>query len=101
MLFSSLFYIFFLHILLIPLFHNSINALLGLNMLFFPGMETIGSVDDLLDFSLDIGEEDDDEDKHRKSCPSLNSKCGNPSLFNSLVPEDPNHSYSVSLIFLF
>jgi len=70
-------------------------------MLFFPGMETIGSVDDLLDFSLDIGEEDDDEDKHRKSCPSLNSKCGNPSLFNSLVPEDPNHSYSVSLIFLF
>jgi len=85
--------------LLVPLFYISINALLGFNMSFFPGMEAIGSMDDLLDFSLDIGKEDDDEDKPTKSCPSLNSKCGNSSLFSPLVPDDPNHSYSVSLIF--
>ena len=70
-------------------------------MSFFPGMEAIGSVDDLLDFSLDIGEKDDDDDKPRKACPSLNSKCGDPSLFNPLVQVDPNHSFSVSFIFPF
>ena len=70
-------------------------------MSFFPGMETIGSVDDLLDFSSDIGEEDDYDDKPRKACPSLNSKCAGPSLFNPLVQVDPNHSFSVSLIFPF
>ncbi|KAK7393219.1 hypothetical protein VNO78_21758 [Psophocarpus tetragonolobus] len=78
----------------ILLFYLSINALLCFNLSFFPGMETIGSVDDLLDFSSDIGEEDDDDDKPRKVCPSLNSKCGDPSLFNPLVPDDPNHSFS-------
>ncbi|XP_025979745.1 GATA transcription factor 1-like isoform X1 [Glycine max] len=57
-------------------------------------METIGSVDDLLDFSSDIGEEDDYDDKPRKACPSLNSKCAGPSLFNPLVQVDPNHSFS-------
>ncbi|RDX82988.1 GATA transcription factor 1, partial [Mucuna pruriens] len=56
-------------------------------------MEAIGSVDDFLDFSSDIGEEDDD-DKPRKAHPSLNSKCGDPSLFNPLDLEDPNHSLS-------
>ncbi|CAJ1967924.1 unnamed protein product [Sphenostylis stenocarpa] len=57
-------------------------------------MEAIGSVDDLLNFSSDIGEEDDDEEKPGKSCPLLNSKCDDPSLFNPLVLDDPNHSYS-------
>ncbi|KAG4918295.1 hypothetical protein JHK82_055751 [Glycine max] len=70
------------------------KQLLSFNMSFFPGMEAIGSVDDLLDFSLDIGEKDDDDDKPRKACPSLNSKCGDPSLFNPLVQVDPNHSFS-------
>lgn len=85
----------------IPLFYLAINAFLSFNMSFFPGMEAIGSVDDLLDFSLDIGEKDDDDDKPRKACPSLNSKCAGPSLFNPLVQVDPNHSFSVSLIFPF
>ncbi|TKY53615.1 GATA transcription factor 1 [Spatholobus suberectus] len=57
-------------------------------------MEAIGSMDDLLNFSSDIGEEDDDNDKPRKACPSLNSKCGDPPLFNPLDLDDPNHSFS-------
>ncbi|XP_061348085.1 GATA transcription factor 1 [Gastrolobium bilobum] len=57
-------------------------------------MEALGSVDDLLDFSSDIGDEDDDDDKARKTFPSLNPKCNNPSLFNPLDLDDPSHSFS-------
>ncbi|KAL2326580.1 hypothetical protein Fmac_025638 [Flemingia macrophylla] len=55
-------------------------------------MESIGSIDDLLDFSSDIG--GDDDDKPRKACPSHDSKCGDPSLFNSLDLDDLNHPLS-------
>ncbi|KAJ1401712.1 Zinc finger, GATA-type [Sesbania bispinosa] len=57
-------------------------------------MEVLGSVDDLLDFSSDIGEEDDDDNKPRKAFPSLNPKCSNPPPFNPLDPDDPSHSFS-------
>lgn len=57
-------------------------------------METIDSVDDLLEFASDIGQEDDDDEKSRKACPSLNSKCGDPSFFNSLDLDDLNQSLS-------
>lgn len=57
-------------------------------------METLGSVDDLLDFSSDIGEEDDDEDKNRKSLPKLDPKCSNPSSFNPLGLADPSRPFS-------
>lgn len=60
-------------------------------------MEALGSVDDLLDFSSDIGEDDDDDDKPRKDFPKLNPKCSAPPSLNPLDPDDPSHSFSVSL----
>lgn len=62
----------------------------------FSGMEALGSVDDLLDFSSDIGE--DVDDKPRKAFPSLKPKCSDPSSLNPLDLSDPNHSFSVSLM---
>jgi len=59
-------------------------------------MEALGSVDDLLDFSSDIGE-DDDDDKPKKAFPSLNPECSDPPSLNPLALDDPNHSLSVSL----
>lgn len=56
-------------------------------------MEALGSVDDLLDFSSDIGEDDDDNTK--KSFPSLKPKCGDPLSLDPLGLDDPN-SFSVS-----
>ncbi|MED6222486.1 hypothetical protein PIB30_064902 [Stylosanthes scabra] len=57
------------------------------------GMEALGTVDDLLDFSSDIGEDDDDVvDRTRKSIPS-NAECKLPS-FDPLGQDDPNHSFS-------
>ncbi|KAK7279133.1 hypothetical protein RJT34_24178 [Clitoria ternatea] len=58
------------------------------------GMEALGSVDDLLDFSSDIGEEDDDDDKPRKAFPSHDPKCGDPPPFPPLDLDNPNHSFS-------
>ncbi|XP_050885437.1 GATA transcription factor 1 isoform X1 [Lathyrus oleraceus] len=52
------------------------------------GMEALGSVDDLLDFSSDIGEDDDDNTK--KSFPSLKPKCGDPLSLDPLGLDDPN-----------
>ncbi|KAF5752451.1 GATA transcription factor 1 [Tripterygium wilfordii] len=50
-------------------------------------------MDDLLDFSSDIGEEEDDEDtKHRKPLPSLKRNTRAPAPFNVLDPFDPNRS---------
>ncbi|XP_027363961.1 GATA transcription factor 1 [Abrus precatorius] len=57
-------------------------------------MEALGSVDDFLDFSSDIGEHDDDDDKPSKSFPSLNPKCSDPPSCNPLDLDDPNHSFS-------
>lgn len=99
-MYETLFYIFCLHTP-VSLFSLYINALLGFTLSFISGMEALGSMDDLLDFSSDIGEEDDDDDKRRKSCPALNSKSGDPTLFNPLDLDDPNHLFSVSLIFPF
>ncbi|KAF7807514.1 GATA transcription factor 1 [Senna tora] len=57
-------------------------------------MESLGFVDDLLNFSSDIGEEDDEEDKTRKALPSLSLKCSDPASFNALDADDPSHSFS-------
>lgn len=48
-------------------------------------MESLGFLDDLLNFSSDVGDEDDEEDKPR----------------NALDADDPTHSFSVSLILHF
>lgn len=56
-------------------------------------MESLGFVDDLLDFSSD-----NEEDKPKKAFPSLNLKCSDPASFNALDADDPSHSFSVSLI---
>lgn len=61
-------------------------------------MEALGSVDDLLDFSSDIGEDDNDDDKPMKAFPSLKPKCSDPPSLNPLDVGDPNHSFSVSLM---
>lgn len=71
------------------------------NISFSIGMETLGSVDDLLDFSSDIGEEDDDEDKNRKTSPKVDPKCSDPSSFNPLDLGDPSQPLSVSLMLHF
>ncbi|MED6173878.1 hypothetical protein PIB30_063844 [Stylosanthes scabra] len=56
-------------------------------------MEALGIVDDLLDFSSDVGEDDDDVvDRTRKGIP-CNAECKLPS-FDSLGQDDPNHSFS-------
>ncbi|XP_057433281.1 GATA transcription factor 1 [Lotus japonicus] len=56
-------------------------------------MGALGSVDDLLNFSSDIGEEDDDDEKPNKAFPSLNPICSDPPSFN---PSDLNgRSHSV------
>ncbi|CAL0303150.1 unnamed protein product [Lupinus luteus] len=57
-------------------------------------MEVICSVDDLLDFSLGMGEEDDDEDKNRKAFPELNPKCSDPASLSSLDMGDPSPPFS-------
>lgn len=53
-------------------------------------MEALDSVDDLLDFSSDIGEDDDDTPKKAKP------DCSDPPSLNPLALDDPNHSLSVS-----
>ena len=58
-------------------------------------MESLGFVDDLLNFSSDMDEE---EDKPRKSVHSLHPKCSETTSFKALDPEDPDHSFSVSLM---
>lgn len=61
-------------------------------------MEALGSVDDLLDFSSDIGEDEDDNTK--KAFPSLKPKCGDPLSLDTLDLVDPN-SFSVSFMVYF
>lgn len=56
-------------------------------------MEALGSVDDLLDFSSDIGE-DDDDDKPKKAFPSLKPECSDPPSLNPLALDDPINSLS-------
>lgn len=55
-------------------------------------------VDDLLDFASDIGEEDDDEGKHRKALPPLNRNGLEPVSFNVLDAEDAGHPFAVSCL---
>ncbi|KAF7837368.1 GATA transcription factor 1 [Senna tora] len=56
------------------------------------GMECLSFVDDLLDFSSDLGEKFDVEDKSRKALPSDNPKCSDPATLNH---DDPTcHSFS-------
>ncbi|MCI23708.1 GATA type zinc finger transcription factor family protein, partial [Trifolium medium] len=55
-------------------------------------MDALAIVDDLLDFSSDIGE-DDDDDKPKKSVPSLKPKCSDPPSLSPLGLDDPNHSF--------
>ncbi|OIW07684.1 hypothetical protein TanjilG_07726 [Lupinus angustifolius] len=57
-------------------------------------MEAIGFVDDLLDFSLGMGEEDDDEDKNRKAFLELNPKCSDPASLCPLDMGDPSPPFS-------
>ncbi|XP_054822715.1 GATA transcription factor 1 [Prosopis cineraria] len=57
-------------------------------------MESLGYVDDLLNFSSDIGEEDEEDDKPRKALSSLTLKCSDPASLNALNADDPNHSFS-------
>ncbi|KAE9592383.1 putative transcription factor C2C2-GATA family [Lupinus albus] len=57
-------------------------------------MEAIGSVDELLDFSLDIGEEDDDENKNKKAFPKLDPKCSDPPSLSPLDLDDPSPPFS-------
>ncbi|XP_045805316.1 GATA transcription factor 1 [Trifolium pratense] len=55
-------------------------------------MDGLSIVDDLLDFSSDIGE-DDDDDKSKKSVPSLKPKCSDPPSLSPLGLDDANHSF--------
>ncbi|KAJ7955546.1 putative GATA transcription factor [Quillaja saponaria] len=55
-------------------------------------MESVGFMDDLLDFASDIGEEDDEEEKPNKGLSSLPPNCSDPSSLNVLGPVDPSHS---------
>ncbi|KAI9080630.1 hypothetical protein K1719_037387 [Acacia pycnantha] len=57
-------------------------------------MESLGFVDDLLNFSSDVGEEDDEEDKPRKVLSSLSLECSGPASLNALEADDPTHSFS-------
>ncbi|OIV98677.1 hypothetical protein TanjilG_23969 [Lupinus angustifolius] len=57
-------------------------------------MEAIGSVDELLDFSLDVGEVDDDDDKNRKAFPKLDLKCSDPPSLSPLDLGDPSPPFS-------
>ncbi|XLS50353.1 hypothetical protein HN51_011030 [Arachis hypogaea] len=57
------------------------------------GMEALGTVDDLLDFSSDVGEDNDVVvDRRRKGFP-CNPECKQPS-FTPLAMDDPNYSFS-------
>lgn len=61
-------------------------------------MGALGSVDDLLNFSSDIGEEDDDDEKPNKAFPSLNPICSDPPSFNPSDLNGRSHSVPVSLM---
>lgn len=54
-------------------------------------------VEDLLDFSSDLGEEDDDADKPRKAFPPFDPHgLLGPTSFSLLNPDEPGLSYPVS-----
>ncbi|KAI4338151.1 hypothetical protein L6164_016497 [Bauhinia variegata] len=53
------------------------------------GMESLGFMDGLLDFSSD-----NEEDKPQKVLPSLNPNSSDPTSFNALDPDDPSQSFS-------
>lgn len=57
---------------------------------------TACSVDDLLDFASDIGEEDDEEEKPRRPLGSLEPNGPEPASFDVLCPDDPSLSFPVS-----
>ncbi|KAJ7979706.1 putative GATA transcription factor [Quillaja saponaria] len=54
-------------------------------------MESLGFMDDLLDFSSDICEGDDEEDKPRKALTSLTPNCSDLTTFNVSDPVHPSH----------